>query len=108
MIFRTTATLQLFCFTFDLEDVCDDLMSAAKRGVSFSAHSDKQTTLNQNTRDQLQRLRALQANGYSRVGRSVPPGNGILHMKDLQVDNLATVAVQTTLPAREATSRCQS
>jgi hypothetical protein len=95
--------VQLCCFTFDLEDLSDDLMSAAKRSVTVSVHSNKRTTLNQITRDQLQRLRALQANGcsvyllsvvdrrdaYSRVGRTVPPGNGILHMKYLQVDNLA-------------------
>jgi hypothetical protein len=59
LVQESIATVQLFCFTFDLEDFCDDLMSTVKRGVSVSVHSDQRTTLNQITRDQLQRLRAL-------------------------------------------------
>jgi uncharacterized small protein (DUF1192 family) len=87
--------VQMLAYTFDLSDLSEALVDAAKRGVNVEILVDYRSTLGGPTRDMAQRLRGLRANGvnvvlatgmdtqgeYAEAGRAVRPGRGLLHAK---------------------------
>ncbi len=82
-------------FTFDLPELCVAIQVGLAAGAKFEIIADHRSGMGSKTRDQVARLRALRAAGvkvftasgapikeeYTAVGRSVPPGTGILHAK---------------------------
>jgi phosphatidylserine/phosphatidylglycerophosphate/cardiolipin synthase-like enzyme len=92
--------VRLFGFTYDRGDITEALKKAKLRGVDVAVGVDRKWTLNGRTRDQLARLKELEAHGvvtrvvsgsstaeeYHAVGRSVSDSVGILHAKAVHTD----------------------
>ena len=90
----------LLSFTFDREDLVEALVLARRRGVRVTVGSDKRWTLSGKTKNQLQMLLKLQAEGcevrclvgvscgpeYRAVGRNPYNGLGLLHAKVVHTD----------------------
>ena len=82
-------------FSFDRQDVVDELVAAKKRGIDIKLAVDKKMSLSGTTRDQLKSLKTLVAHGvrvhacqgtpygaeYRAVGRNPVGGRGIQHSK---------------------------
>ena len=91
--------VDIVCYGYDLQDLTDDIVKAEKSRQSCCVTADKRTTVGAGTRDQVNRLRQLQAVGvkvfvadgyplqpeYASVGRPVRPGKGIVHAKVCRV-----------------------
>ena len=96
---RPDQSVQISCFTYDLEEISRAIMLARSKRVRVTMCCDHRTTLGQQTREQLNRIIALRAVGvqiylvagldirleYAAVSRSVRPGFGILHQKTVMV-----------------------
>ena len=94
-----TDPVWLSVYTFDLADIVEGLKRTKRIGAQPLVTADHKSSLGQQTREQVAKLQALRAAGievrlvagsliqeeYSRIGRSVPPGRGICHMKMLMV-----------------------
>lgn len=97
--------LVVLAYTFDLLELAEALIDASRRGAGVQVIADYRTTLGGNTRDQVQRLRALRSAGiavllasgieiqpeYAAVNRSVRTGQGIQHSKVLRMDEYLIV-----------------
>ena len=93
--------VRLLGFTYDRSDVTEALKLAKSRGVDVMVGIDRRWTLNGRTRDQLARLKELEAHGigtrvvvgnsiaeeYRAVGKRGVGGSGILHAKAVHTDN---------------------
>ena len=92
--------IRMLVFTYDREDITEALLHAKRRGVDVRVGADKRWTLNGRTRDQLQRLQLMAAEGievrviqgdsyaaaYHEVGRAAVGGRGLQHAKVVHTD----------------------
>ena len=94
----------LLGYTYDLPELQEALIDAARRRVMVRVGLDRRTTLSTRHRDQQQFAQQLQANRipvilmkgwplapeYKKVGRTVT-GTGIQHAKTVLVDNMLVI-----------------
>ena len=98
LIQKASRVITVLAYTFDLQDMTDDLTRAK---VPVEVFADQRTSMSQQTRKQLNKLVELRNAGvtawlgtgidiqeeYAAAGRKVRPGQGILHAKRVRADN---------------------
>ena len=105
LIDEAEAYAYVTAFTYDRQDLTDALIRARRRGLTVSVAVDKKNTLSGSTRDQLKRLKELEAHGaqvrvcngsgyaeeYRAVGRAAVGGLGLQHSKTILTDQAALI-----------------